>query len=160
MIISLTTSCIFVKSLLYYSIQFKKKKKNRQCSVCFDYEPEKTFPLSLVGCTCHRVPVAYQGYHADLGPFAVCIGCLIEHFENTSRCPGPCHAEIAAYLIDNGEGGVIVQDVVRRVRNTGDAVFIDEAALLDIANRDNPDAWVAQLALQELREGGLGHVDQ
>jgi hypothetical protein len=134
--------------------------QNRHCSVCFEYEPEKTFPLSLVGCTCHRVPVVYQGYHADLGPVAVCIGCLIEHFENTSRCPGPCHAEIAAYLIDNGEGGIIVQDVVRRVRNIGDAVFVDEAALLDIANRDNPDAWVAQLALQELREGGLGHDDE
>ena len=67
-------------------------------------------------------------------------------------------------MIDNGEGGVIVQDVVRRVRNIGDAVFIDEAALLDMANRDNPDAvadaWVAQLALQELLDGGLGHVDE
>ena len=43
-------------------------------------------------------------------------------------------------------------------------VFVDEAALLDIANRDNPDAvadaWFAQLALQELRERGRGHVDE
>jgi hypothetical protein len=50
------------------------------------------------------------------------------------------------------------------VRNIGDAVFVDEAVLLDIANRNNPDAvadaWVAQLALQELRERGRGHVDE
>ena len=95
-----------------------------------------------------------------LQPVTLCLGCMWEHFNYISKCPGPCNQRITEVLFVGGNH----EPVPHADPNVEGAIFVSQEELeqqeRDLSN--GIDRWGAfhDLQEQEQREALVGLRDQ
>ena len=123
----------------------------RQCDVCDATEEEVVFPPALVGCRCRTIVAQYNRGER---PVVICIGCLLEHFDVQSRCPGPCRNQITEVLSDEGNYWP-VEPRVARVEELPGAEEQAHALAASLARGEDP--WGD---LQQVQDAELAALDR